>query len=186
MHWNFSNCHRFGNYFYLITGDCPLWPFNLLSFLGDNFFSFISILFSFIFQLKFELSLQGLHFPPKSLIQTNIHSSLQPKGCPSNTMVRSAKLRFFIKGVKEKENFFLIFVNKIFIASVVSLLRRDENSNQRLQWKCLWHGERSEASVKDSLWLYDNDNEDEDLAAKLRWKRPWRGERSEASVKATY
>ena len=85
-------------------------------------------------------------------------------------MVWSAKLRFFIKGVKEKENFFLIFVNKIFIASVVSLLRRDENSNQRLQWK-------------DTLGVYDDDNEDEDLAAKLRWKHPWRGERSEASVK---
>ena len=27
-------------------------------------------------------------------------------------------------------------------------LERDENSNQRLQWKCLRHGERSEASVK--------------------------------------
>ena len=27
-------------------------------------------------------------------------------------------------------------------------LERDENSNQRLQGKCLRHGERSEASVK--------------------------------------
>ena len=27
-------------------------------------------------------------------------------------------------------------------------LERDENSNQRLQWKCLRHGERSCASVK--------------------------------------
>ena len=37
---------------------------------------------------------------------------------------------------------------------------------QRL--KPLRGGESRVATVKDSLWLYDNDNEDEDYAAKLR------------------
>ena len=62
-------------------------------------------------------------------------------------MVWSAKLRIPIGREKDFLKFFSSTPNKIFITSVISLRRRDENSNQRLQGK-------------DTLGVYDDDNED--------------------------